>query len=99
MVSPAGFEPATTGIKRTALGRLWQCSDTPKSLALNVFKFSRVYLVAPKIPVPSLRGDAVVTDTTLEPQGSLVYLRHLMATQSLGLFFTSIKLPPLTLAH
>ena len=41
----------------------------------------------------------MVTDTTLEPQRSPVNLRHLMATQSLGLFFTSLKLPPLTLAH
>ena len=41
----------------------------------------------------------MVTDTTLEPQRSPVNLRPLMATQSLGLFFTSLKLPPLTLAH
>ena len=67
MVSPAGFEPATTGIRRTALGGLQRCSDAPKSLAFNEFWVACIYAVAVKLPVPSLRGDAVVTDTILDP--------------------------------
>ena len=62
MVSPAGFEPATTGIRRTALGGLQRCSDAPESLSINEFGVACVYAVALEILIPWLRGDAVVTD-------------------------------------
>jgi len=62
MVSPTGFEPVTVGIRRTALRGLGCRSDAPKSLAFNEFWIVCVYAVAAKLPVPSLRGDAVVTD-------------------------------------
>ena len=65
MVSPAGFEPATTGIRRTALGGLQRCSDAPESLSINEFGVACVYAVALEIPVPWLRGDAVVTDNLI----------------------------------
>jgi len=67
---PGRIRTCDAGIRRTALRGLGCRSNAPNSLAINAFEFSRVYLVAPKIPVPSLRGDAVVTDTRRETQGS-----------------------------
>lgn len=47
---------------KIALRGLGCHSDAPKSLAFNEFWVACVYAVAVKLPVPSLRGVAVVTD-------------------------------------
>ncbi len=97
MVSPAGFEPATTRIRRTTL--VTRGIDALESSSINEFRVSFVYLVNPKIPVPSLRGEAVVTDTIREHRVVPFIRGHLMATQSLDLFYTNLQLPSLTIAH
>jgi len=40
MMSPAGFEPATTGIRRTGLECLECRTDAPKSLSTNGFRIA-----------------------------------------------------------
>ncbi len=51
--------------RRTTLRGPGCRSDAPKSLTINEFAFSRVHLVVTKLPVPSLHGDAVVTDASV----------------------------------
>jgi hypothetical protein len=59
---PGSIRTGDAGIRRTALGCLGCRSDAPKSLSIHAFGVACIYAVALEIPVPSLRGDAVVTD-------------------------------------
>ncbi len=63
---PGRIRTCDAVIRRTALRCLWCRSDAPKSLSINEFGVACVYAVALEIPVPWLRGDAVVTDTLRE---------------------------------
>ena len=62
MVSPAGFEPATPGLEGLHFGvsGVFQMRCNPYISAIPGFR--SIYAVAPKTLIPSLRGDAVVTD-------------------------------------
>ena len=60
MVSPAGFEPATTGIRRPALRGLRGLPDALHSLYINRSGVSEHLRCRSQY---NLRGDAVVTDT------------------------------------
>ena len=70
MVSPAGFEPATPGLEEPH-SCVYSVAPMPRSPCLSTNSgVGVVYAVATKTPIPSLRGDAVVTDTRRETQGS-----------------------------
>jgi len=61
MVSPAGFEPATPGLEGPHAG-IYDVAPIRWSLCLSTNSgIGVVDAVAPKTPIPSLRGDAVVT--------------------------------------
>jgi hypothetical protein len=98
VVSPAGFEPATPGLEDPYHGVYSDASVCWSPDLTRVSRIPDVCRVVTDTPYPPLLSGVVVTDTTFEPQESPVQLHHLMATQSLGLFFTSLKLPPLTRA-
>ena len=62
---PGRIRTCAAGIRRPVLRGLRCRSDAPKSLSINEFWVACVYAVAPKTPIPSFRGDAVVTDRYL----------------------------------
>ena len=66
---PGRIRTCDAGIRRTALRRLGCRSNALQSLSINEFTVRGVYPVAPKLPVTSFRGDAVVTDG-LETRGT-----------------------------
>ena len=63
MVSPAGFEPATPGLEGPHFGVSGVFPMRYNPCIAAIPGFSSIYDVAPKTPIPWLRGDAVVTDT------------------------------------
>ena len=75
MVLPAGFEPATPGLEEPHFGvsGVFQMRCNPYISAITGFR--SIYAVAPKTPIPSLRGDAVVTDARFDPVASRPTLR------------------------
>ena len=64
---PGRIRTCDAGIRRTELWRLGCRWGAPKSLSINEILVTCVYSVVTKIPFPSLRGDAVVTEEG-EPQ-------------------------------